>query len=200
MVDNNTLIEVSAFSGLAGALLTQLISGLFTYFSNKRKYNIKLKNQYRNKKVEVGENFYFMNGERMAMVKKNIAFWKSRNNIRSESGLSFLNKERDKLNAYITKLNAENWKYNLINLYFNVSLSNNDIIEANVEAQTCFLKILDIADKLKKAVTDEEKDELFGLYSLYVFNLCAQYEDIYLKMEQDMNVVKHELSREFGDK
>jgi hypothetical protein len=163
MPDNNTLIIVSAFSGLAGALITQAISGLLTYLGDKRKHRIEVENQYRSKKIEIGESFYYMNGERMDMIKKNIAFWRNRTRITSESSIAFLNKERDKLSAYINKLNAENWKYNLINLYFNVSLSHNDIIALNAKAQTCFLKILDIAEQLKKATAEDDKDRLVEL-------------------------------------
>ncbi len=36
MADNATLISVSAFSGLAGALLTQTLTGLFAYFGKPR--------------------------------------------------------------------------------------------------------------------------------------------------------------------
>ena len=77
MADNTTLIEVSAFSGLAGALLTQMMTGIFAYFSDQRKYHHEIKNLYRSKKAEIGENFYYMTGEIMAIVKKNIGYWKN---------------------------------------------------------------------------------------------------------------------------
>ena len=37
MADNSTVIAISAFSGLAGSVLTQGISGTIAYFSDKRK-------------------------------------------------------------------------------------------------------------------------------------------------------------------
>lgn len=70
MADNSTLISISAFSGLAGALLTQTVSGLFAYFSDKRKYNNVVRDLHRTKKIEIGENFYYITGEKMVIVKK----------------------------------------------------------------------------------------------------------------------------------
>jgi hypothetical protein len=119
---------------LAVALLTQIITGTFNYFADKRKYNNEVKNLYRIKKTEIGENFFYMTGEKMAMIKKNINHWKNWNDSRSEASLEFLNKEMIKLNAYMEKLNADNWKYNPINLYFNVSLSNKDVIESSAKS------------------------------------------------------------------
>jgi hypothetical protein len=55
--DNSTLIAVSAFSGLAGAIITQALTGLFAYIGDKRKADIELKSQYRTKKVEIAENY-----------------------------------------------------------------------------------------------------------------------------------------------
>jgi hypothetical protein len=195
MAANNMLIEVSAYAGLAGALLTQIINATVIYFTDKRKYRTEVKNLYRSKKIDIGENFYYMSGENMAMLQKSITFWKNRNNARSEMSLTFLHKERNKMEEQTQKLYSENWRYNLINLYFNVSLSFSDVQEYNAKAQSCFLKILDLADQLSKGCEEEEK--LYGTYAVYIFDLCSLYEDMYKRIEIDMNVVKEELLGEF---
>ncbi|WP_419699078.1 hypothetical protein [Mucilaginibacter sp. NFX135] len=199
MADNTTLIEVSAFSGLAGALLTQMMTGIFAYFNDKRKYNHEVKNLYRIKKTEIGENFYYMTGEIMAVIKKNIGYWKNWNNSRSKGSLDFLNREMIKLNAYMDKLKAENWKFNLINLYFNVSMSNSEVIESNIRSQQLYLKVKDIMDKIRKA-RDSDRDALYQEYALAVFDMCTQYEDLYIKMEHDANMVKKEMLQDFSVK
>ncbi|MDR6942911.1 hypothetical protein [Mucilaginibacter pocheonensis] len=199
MPDNNTLIAVSAFSGLAGALLTQTLTGLFTYYSDKRKSRLELHKQYRDKKIEIAENFYFMTGETMSILKKSVNIHKNRNDSRSESSLKFLSSEIKKLDAHLKKLNEKNWKHNLMGLYFNISLSFNEIMEANTRSHILFLKYLDISDKITKAA-EADKEALYGQYNITIFDLCMQYDDIYNMLEKDMNKVKAELLDSFTGK
>ena len=142
MAENLVLIELSAFSGLAGALLTQIIVAANTYFTDKRKQAFELKNLYRNKKVEIGENFYYVTGEKMALIKKNIRYWKNWNDSRLEASIMFLQKELTRLNRDMEKLDAENWKYNLIHLYFDVSFTDDEIIASNEKTHRLYLKAL----------------------------------------------------------
>lgn len=86
MAENTIYLKLSAFAGLAGALCTQLITTANIYFVDKRKQAAELKNQYRNKKVEIGENYYYITGEKMACI-KNIGYWKNWNNARPEESV-----------------------------------------------------------------------------------------------------------------
>ena len=199
MADNSMLIQVSAFSGLIGALLTQCLTGLFAYIGDKRKSDTALKNTYRNKQVDIAENFYFVTGEKMAVVKKNIGYWKNYNNARSEKSLDFLNKEMNKLNSYMDKLDAENWKYNLISLYFDVSLANDPVIESNLRSKEMYMKVLDLTDGIRHAL-DEEKGDLYELYNKAINEMCAHYEALYHRMAGDLGIVKRGLTKEFGVK
>ncbi|MGN8070916.1 hypothetical protein [Mucilaginibacter sp. SG564] len=194
MPDNNTLIAVSAFSGLAGALLTQTLTGFFAYISDKRKSGTDLKNQLRNKQIEIAEAYYFMTGETMAQVKKNINYWTNRN--RSDASFAYLQKEIKKLDARLEQLNTENWKHNLVSLYFQVSLSLDEILDTNTRTHALYLKTLDIADQLNKA-KKEEQELLLGQYNLAIFDLCGQYELLYQMLEQDMQKVKTALLHSF---
>jgi hypothetical protein len=196
MADHNTLIEISAFSALAGALVTQLMNGLFVYYSDKRKYRIEVKNAYRNKKIEIGENFYYLNGETMSLLKKSIAYWRKRNQFTSERSLEFIGKEIKQTEEHIAKVYADNWKYNLVNLYFKVNLSIDEINEENQKSHGLFIKVRELADRIKDA-SEEDKEALYGEYSFSTYDLVNQYEHIYSLLEQDMNVVKDELLREF---
>jgi hypothetical protein len=196
MTDNGTLISLSAFSALAGAILTQIFTGLFSYLGDKRKFKIELNKAYRDKQVEVAEHFYFVTGETMTRLRKSIEHWKDRNKTRSEASIGFFNKEIKMLDVYMDKLNAENWKYNLIDLYFNVTLSHSELIEANAKSHAMFLNLLDIADKIKKG-KEEDKDELLGQYHIGIFDLCSQYDDIYKMLESDMRTVKAALLNSF---
>jgi hypothetical protein len=183
------LIQVSAFSGLIGALLTQALTGLFSYYGDKRKSYLELRNTYRNKQVEIAENFYFVSGEKMAIVKKNIDFWKNWNNSRSEASLDFLNKEMKKLATSMEKLDAENWKYNLVSLYFEVSLTNERVIASNNRSKELYLRVLDLTDAIKHAL-DESKGDLYELYDEAINEMCRHYEEVYAKMKDDMLAVK----------
>lgn len=194
---NSTLIQVSAFSGLIGALLTQCLTGLFNYIGDKRKSDTELKNAYRNKQVDIAENFYFVTGEKMAIVKKNIEYWKNYNNSRSESSLDFLNQEIVKLNAYMDKLDAENWKYNLVSLYFDVTLTNDQVIASNLKSKEQYLKVLDLREGIRHAL-EVEKNDLYGLYNEAIKEMCRHYEVVYSKMTEDMTVVKTSLISQFS--
>lgn len=197
MPDNSTLIAVSAFSGLAGALLTQAMTGLFAYFSDKRRVGTDLKNQYRNKQIEIAENFYFMTGEAMNNLRKSINYWKNRNDSRSEASLNFMREEMRVLDVYLQKLNEENWKHNLVGLYFHVSLSYSEIIATNTRSHAIYLNILDIAERIKKSEEGEEKDKLYGRYNLSIFDLCTQYQQVYDMLAADMDKVRTELLNSF---
>src|ERR1700743_519573 len=159
MPENNTLIAISAFSGLAGAILAQSISGMVAYFSDKRKQNTEVKTAYRSKKMEIGENFYHVTSEKVGIIKMHILYWKKREFIDSETSLNFLNREMKKLGEHLERLNADSWKSNLINLYYRVTLNQNAIIQTNPLSQAYYLKYLDAIDAFKKAHDDEDKNE-----------------------------------------
>jgi hypothetical protein len=193
---NQTLLILTAFAGLAGALLTQLMTGLFGYWGDKRKARLERGNLYRAKQVEVAEQFYFMTGETMSVLRKSVEYWKDRNKQRSDASIAFFNREMKKLDAYLQKLQEENWKHNLISLYFDVALSYDQIIAANMRSHSLYLGLLDTAEQIKKA-SDEEKEHLVGKYHVGIFDLCAQYDDIYKMLEHDMASVKTALRDTF---
>ncbi|MDB5024216.1 MAG: hypothetical protein JWP78_1971 [Mucilaginibacter sp.] len=172
-MEHSTIIILTAFSGLAGALLTQLMTGLFSYINDRRKQTAELTGQFRNKKVEIGESFYFINGELMTMIRKNIAYWKNLHNGRSEASRSFMHKEMEKLDAYQAKLNAENWKYNLIGIYFDVPFTFNEMLDANRRSHELYLKITDLSEKIKSAATPEA-EELYKFYNVSIFVLIMK--------------------------
>jgi len=197
MTDNNAVIAISAFSGLAGAILAQIINGTITYFSDKRKRDNEVKSVYRNKKMEIGENFYYVTSEKVSIIRSHIQYWKKREFIESETALAFLNSEMKKLGEQQERLNADSWKYNLINMYYNVTLNNDNLTETNATSQKYYLKFLDAIDSLKKASEEEVFEELQGRYATILFDMCNHYESLCKQMEKDMESVKEELFKEF---
>lgn len=191
------LLQVSAFSGLLGALLTQGLNGLFSYVGDRRKWKAEVKSTFRNKQVDIAENFYFVTGEKMAIVKKNIGYWKNYNNSRSEKSLDFLNQEITKLNAYMDKLDAENWKYNLAGLYFGISFNNEQVIASNSKSKELYLAVLDLTEQIKHTIPEEQSD-LYKLHNERIYEMSSHYEDVYGKMLNDMIIVKAELLKGFG--
>jgi hypothetical protein len=196
MTNNQTLLILTAFAGLAGALLTQLMTGLFSYVNDSRKRRIELDNNFRSKKIEVGENFYFVNVELMSMIRKNIGYWKNLHNGRSEASRNILHKEMEKMDAYQRKLNAENWKYNLTGIYFEVPFGFNEMQDANRRAHELFLRVTDVSESIKRS-GEAEADELYQAYNLLIFDLCSHYENTYARMEQNMSSVKTQLLGNF---
>jgi hypothetical protein len=197
MADNATLIEVSAFSGLAGAIITQALTGLFAYVGDKRKASIELKAQYRNKKVEIAENYYYVTGETMSILKKSIQLWRGRSIQRSDASYKSMSENLKEADVQLKQMNVDNWKHNLIGLYFNVSLSYNDLIAANNKSHELYLKVLDIEDKVRTASNDEDKERYIGQFSVAIFDLCNQYDAVYNILANDMGKVKFELLSSF---
>jgi hypothetical protein len=198
MPENNTILVISAFSGLAGAILAQSISGAVTYFSDKRKTTNEARSAYRAKKVDIGENFYYVTAEKVSIIRSHILYWKKREFIDSETSLAFLNQEMNKLAAHLDRLNADSWKYNLINLYYQVTLNHNTVVETNAVSQAYYLRFLDAIDAIKKAHDEQAINELQGRYAGILFDMCSHYEALCGQMEQDMKRVKDELLEEFG--
>ncbi|AMR32339.1 hypothetical protein A0256_13365 [Mucilaginibacter sp. PAMC 26640] len=198
-MESSAIIQLSAFSGLAGALLTQALTGIFQYAGDKRKAHSELKTTYRNKQVEIAESFYYVTGEKIAIIKKNIDYWQNRNESRSEGSLDFLSKEMKKMNSYMEKLDTENWKCSLVGLYFHVSLTNDKIIAFNDRSKKLYLHVLDLADTLKHSL-DESKDDLYKLYGTAITEMCQHYEAVCLQMSHDMLLVKTTLLKEISYK
>ena len=195
-VMDQTLLVLSAFAGLAGALLTQLLTGVFGYFGDGRRARLEWGNLYRDKQVEGAERVYFMTGETMGVLRKSVEYWKDKNKVRSEVSIAFFNREMKKLDAYMEKLQAENWKHNLVGLYFDVALSYDRVIAANTRSHILYLGLLDTAERIKAAHGDE-KENLLGQYHLGIFDLCAQYDTIYQLLADDMTSVKAALLKTF---
>jgi len=198
MAENTTLI-VSAFSGLAGALITQALTGLFAYFGDKRKADIELKKEYRDKQVEVAVSYYYITGETMSILKKSVQLWKGRNIQRSEASYRSMVESLNDADFRLKQMNIDNWRHNLIGLYFDVTLSYEELIVANNKSHELYLKVLDIEDKVRNASNDEDKERLFGQYSLAIFDLCGQYDTVYDILANDMNKVKKNLSATFNE-
>jgi hypothetical protein len=197
MNEHQTLIVLSAFAGLAGAVLTQLLTGMFSYVNDRRKLRHELYQNFCNRKAEIGENFYFMTGERMTLINNTIRYWKNWNDSRSESSLAYLKKEMNELLQKMEELNAENWKYNLAGLYFKISFTYREVIAANAISHRHYLKVLDIGDRLNRA-TEENRELLYQAYAKAIFDMCTHYETVYARMEQDMSQVKAQLEKGFA--
>jgi hypothetical protein len=185
-------------SGLAGALLSQLISAASVFWNENRKDKREQRNSYREKKLEIGENFYFMNGERMDLIKKNIQYWKSKNVDMSQASRRHLNENMNKLIGHMDKINAENWKYNLINLYFKVKLNSEIVHRLNTKSHSFLIKATDISEQIENAAP-ELLEGLYQQHALTIFNMCAHYERIYEALDADMHTVKMQLLAEFGN-
>jgi hypothetical protein len=197
MAAENTTLIVSAFSGLAGALISQALTGLFAYFGDKRKANTELKNQYRTKQVEIAENYYYVTGETMSILKKSVQLWKGRNIPRSEASYKSMTESLKEADARLKQMNIDNWKHNLIGLYFNVSLSYDELIAANNKSHELYLKVLDIESRLRSTDNEEDRELYFGQYSVGIFDLCSQYDAVYDILATDMSKVKAELISNF---
>jgi hypothetical protein len=196
MTENTTFI-VSAFSGLAGALITQALTGLFGYFGDKRKADTELKKEYRAKQVEIAENYYYVTGETMSILKKSVQLWKGRNIPRSEASYKSMTESLKQADAQLKQMNIDNWKHNLIGLYFNVSLSYDELIAANNKSHELYLKVLDIESRLRGADNGEDRELYYGQYSVAIFDLCSQYDAVYDILAGDMSKVKAELLSNF---
>lgn len=196
MAENTTLI-VSAFSGLAGALISQMLTGLFAYLGDKRKADIDLKKRYRSKQVEIAESYYYVTGETMSILKKSVQLWKGRSIPRSEASYRSMTESLKEADTQLKKMNVDNWKHNLIGLYFNVSLSYDELIAANNKSHELYLNVLDLADKIKSADDEETRERYIGQYSIGVFDLCSQYDAVYNILAGDMEKVKVELLKSF---
>ncbi len=195
--DNSTLIAVSAFSGLAGAIITQALTGLFAYFGDKRKADIELKSQHRTKQVEIAENYYYVTGETMSILKKSVQLWKGRNIARSEASFKSMTEGLKEADTRLKQMNIDNWKHNLIGLYFTVSLAYDDLIAANNRSHELYLNVLDIEDKIRTATDEEDKERYLGKFSVGIFDLCSQYDAVYNILANDMGKVKAELLNNF---
>lgn len=196
MADHISFIEINA-SGLAGAVLTQALTGLFAYHGDKRKENSALKMTYRNKQIEIAENFYFVTGETMTMVRKNIEYWQNRSKPRSEASISFLKDEMKKLDDYMGNVRATSWKHSLTGLYFNISLSYGKLIAANSRCHAMHLRLTDLAEQFRECIDAEVKNRMLSTYFTAVYDLCREYENIYSLLEKDMDKVKNELQHIF---
>ncbi|MEO8885796.1 MAG: hypothetical protein ABI367_07010 [Mucilaginibacter sp.] len=187
------MVIIAAFAGLAGALLTQLLTGLFGYLGDRRKAKTERQLLFRNKQIEVAEQFYFMTGETMTVLRKSVEHWKNKNKQRSQASISFFNREIKKLDTYLEKLRTEHWKHNLVGLYFDVKLSHDRLIAANNRSHALYLTLLDTAEQIQQT----GNEDLLKKYHTSLFDLCSQYDTIYQLLEEDLQRVKTALTTSF---
>jgi hypothetical protein len=196
MQNHESIVWLSAFSGLAGALLTQLLTGLFSYVNDRRKQRNEVDSLLRGKRIEIGESFYFICGELMAMIKKNIAYWKNRTDYRSEASLGFLRLEMDRLDAYQSKLHNENWKYNLVGIYYRIPYGFGQMLEDNKRSHELYLQVLDYTEIIRKTLP-QEREDMFKDYARTLEELCVHYEQIFERMAGNMEAVSSALRLDF---
>ncbi|MFD0763250.1 hypothetical protein ACFQZI_00195 [Mucilaginibacter lutimaris] len=173
-----------------------MLTGLFAYLGDKRKSDTELKNTFRNKLVEITESFYFVTGEKMAIIKKNMGYWANYNTSRSGKSLDFLQQEISKLNGHMEKLDAKNWKSNLVELYFDVSLTSERVITTNLRSKELYLRVLDITEQIAHALPEEQTD-LYRLRNDAVTDMLHHYDQVYHDMSVDMGIVKTGLLKQF---
>ena len=178
-------------------MLTQLMTGLFSYVNDRRKQRTAVRNLLREKKIEIGENFYFMSGELMSMIRKNIAYWQNRQDYRSEASLGFLKLEMDRLDAYQSKLQTENWKYNLVGIYYTIPYPFGEMLEDNKRSHELYLKVLDYSEVIRKALP-QEREDMVGDYQAVLAELCVHYEQIFQRMGANMEAVSTALRTDFS--
>ncbi|SCW80260.1 hypothetical protein [Mucilaginibacter sp. NFR10] len=195
-MDKNLILLIGALAGLAGALITQLFTGLFSYLNDMRKQRYDLRNQFRLKRLDIGENFYFINTELLSMVRKNIDYWRNLWKDRNDETLAFMKKEMGKLDAYQAKLRLENWKYNVVDIYFNIPFNISEMEKVNELSRKLYVAVIDFANKIQSTPA-AEREELFKSYNIAVFNLCSHYEQVHDKISQNISAVKAELLLEF---
>lgn len=133
----------------------------------------------------------------MAVIRKNIDFWQNWNNGHSEASLEALGKEVSKFTAYMEKLYAENWKHNLIGLYFPITFTAEQVMESNAISKKYRLSILDLTAAIQRAA-QEDQEPLYQAYALVIFDMCSHYEHLYEKMERDRAIVKTALLGDFS--
>ncbi|WPV00805.1 hypothetical protein SNE26_03380 [Mucilaginibacter sp. cycad4] len=195
-MDKNFILLIGALAGLTGALITQLFTGLFSYLNDMRKQRYELRNQFRLKRLDIGENFYFINTELLSMVRKNVDYWRNLWRDRNDETLAFMKREMGKLDAYQVKLRTENWKYNVVDVYFNLPFNISEMEKVNEISRKLYIAVIDIANKIQ-SIPAAEREELFKPYNIAVFNLCSHYEQVHDKISENILAVKAELLREF---
>ncbi|RFZ92858.1 hypothetical protein D0C36_15820 [Mucilaginibacter conchicola] len=196
-MDKNMLVTLTALAGLAGALLSQLMIGFFAYINDNRKKKDELEKEYRNKKAEIGENFCFINAELMTMMRKNIDYWENLGDDRSGQTLAYMRREMERLDNYQAQLKSGNWKYNLINIYFDLPFDIDAIQQANRRSHQLYIRVIDLSDKLRTAEA-EAREMLYPAYNMAVFELCGHYETVYKHMQENMTAVRGQLLATFG--
>jgi hypothetical protein len=173
------------------------MTGLFAYVNDERKRKTELENQYRKKRLEIGENFYFVNGELMTMIRKNIDYWYNLRNDRNEQTLLSMKKEMDKLNSYQAQLHTDNWKYNLVGVYFEVPFEFDEIQQANRRSHQLCILVNDLGNKIREAGAGQQ-ETLYKTYNIAIFDLCSHYEQVFLRMQGNMVAIKEQLLGEFS--
>lgn len=196
-MNKDLLLALSALSGLAAALITQMMTGLFAHLNERRKRRNDLHDAYRAKKLDIGENYFFINGEMMDLVRKTISYWCNLRNEHDPATLSLMKKEMNRMENYQAKLFADNWRYNLVEIYFQIPFKSEHIRLANSRSRQLFIEVTDIANKIR--LTEPGQSQiLYQSYNVAILGLCAHYEELYIQIENNMTAVKKQLLAEFG--
>jgi hypothetical protein len=188
----NMVAIISASAAILAVVLTQLITAVNNYYSDKRKEVSENRRQRLLKKIDIGENFYHVFRESLLNIIRAQKLFELGISITSKTSEAYLNEMNLQILASANKLIADTSKYNLTEIYYDIESSSEvsakdvnvlvHLITERIELLNAFNSAMD-ADKEKIAFQFKEKTE----------EIIDYYKTVAIRVQNDMVLVKNEL-------
>jgi len=197
MVDNSTTVWVSvisASSAIAGVVVTQIITAINNRKSDKRKYQFEATKAYLSRKIEVGEQFYYVTGENLTLKHALIHYVKTAD-LKSPKAYEFISERYNQLYTDFEKVTEKNSLANLVNLYFDVKINFELALEAEKKLKNLFVNIHELNAEISVNTDPELTDVLIQKRTDEIEAYCA-FADKQMELAKiDMKTVRREINK-----
>jgi len=184
--------QVALITG--GALvLSQALNILYTFFNDKRKDKTEISKLILQKKIEVGENFYHMIGENLQLFDLSTHYHQMLLSSASEEGLKFFQEKQELMKNNIDKIRASKETFNLVELYYNISTTFEEVSKTNIITLTINANIIETQECFKKSDNPDEKAFLQIRYRDEMLKLISHCMAITNRLRMDLDIIKKDL-------
>jgi len=188
----STVAIISASAAIAGVVLTQIITAVNNFFSDRRKEAAEKRKLFLGKKIEIGENFYHTFRESLLNNHRLQKLFASGGSINSKESEEYVANIQAQIKSSSEKLIADTSKYNLTEIYFDIE-SSSEVTARDINILfDLIIKRLELKADYDNS-TDGEKKGIVMDFNETNSKLIDQFKAVAIRIEKDLALVKTEL-------
>jgi hypothetical protein len=191
---SNMVAIISASAAIVAVVLTQIITAINNYHSDKRKETAENKRLALTKKIEIGENFYHVFRESLLNNIRQQKLFELEVSISSKTSEDYLKEMHSQIQQSAQKLITDTSRYNLTEIYYDIESSS----EVSANDVNTIVQLLTERIELVHAyelAAESEKEKIALQFKEKNEELTKHFKSVALRVQRDLTVVKSELQK-----